>query len=74
MAEEVIRQATIMGIKDKGKPPKPKNWKTKKFRDWLVQHPHLDRDDIAFLQAQEYVLFNALSSAAAETAEQNKKK
>ena len=71
MAEEVIRRATIVGIKDKGKPPKPKNWKTNKLRDWLRQCPRVDKDDIAFLRDQEHASFTALTSAAAEAEEQS---
>jgi len=70
MATEVTRRATVMKIKEKGKPPKPKNWSSAKLVDWLSQHPRLDRDDIAFLRRQEFALFTALSAAAAEAAEE----
>jgi len=70
MAAEVARRATVMNIKEKGKPPKPSNWAAKKLVDWLRQCPRLDRDDIAFLRQAEFALCTALSSAAAETAEQ----
>ena len=73
MAEEVMRRATTMNIKDKGKPPKPKNWKTNKLRDWLLQCPRLDKNDIDFLRAQEFALFTALANAAAENTEQANK-
>jgi len=59
MAAEVTHRATIMNIKEKGKPPKPKNWPASKLVDWLSQCPRLGRDDIAFLRMQEFALCTA---------------
>ena len=65
-AEEVVRRATIQDIREKGKPPKPKNWSTKKLTEWLKKNPRVDPQDVEFLRATEFALWTAFTAAKHE--------
>jgi hypothetical protein len=64
--KEISRRAELFKMKE----PRPNQWKVGKCREWLTQHPLVDKADVKFLVAEEKLFRDSLDGAIKERDEQ----